>query len=524
MPDHSPDEFRLYAQRYLRDVAARAELDRRILAGEPPALEDVLSGHPPTSGSLALDVRGFAILWAEFLRTSQSHNTLSVKLLPLVEKLEVVPAAATIRAVWKHVGALPGHHTVFPPHTKTRLAWYAALVGCDGAAAQILSIADPLATVWRRAYSAGLASNVVFADPINADADFQNQILGAGILELATQAEQLSRFLPFVTNQISAEGILEFDDQVPEHDALDDADTEEAFSIVKELRSGAPAALPTHQVLRPVDGHKTSEKRDISKMYQALTAPMPLHRFTYQHTPTLERQWPHAVSIIRAIASELRYGQPIRFKPVLLVGGPGTGKTSLAIAIAELLGLRTIIYPCASSADNSFGGTPSRWSTASASTPLELIRQSGIANPIVILDEIEKAGNHRSGNLEAALLPFLEPHTSSRYHETALDMSADLSQVNYIATCNSLDGLTAPLRDRFRILRMPDPGPEHIGTLVRRIVEDIALETGQEGLLPPLDPDEEDVLRRIWTGGSLRSLRRAVDTMITVRSKFEVRQ
>ncbi|WP_279483215.1 AAA family ATPase [Aureimonas sp. SK2] len=523
----SPDELRRHAQQYLDDTAKRSAARDRILAGERPTLDELLSGLPPASGSLALDVRGTAILWLEHLR-SQPLTPTNQKLIPAVEKLETVPAAATLRPVWKQAVNFTVGHPAFPPgmSLKPRLAWYCALIQLEGAVGQVVGNFNPIASFWRRAYVAGLATGAVVANPNDVDPDFQEQILGAGVVELSTVNYMLEAYLPFVLGRLSAGHVVV--ERTPEEEAEDRELEQETVTLCSSLRtvskSGPETPAATHVVLRAVEGHRTAEKRDIGKMYAALTEPVPLRRMLMQHLRDLRQAWPHAVGIIDALGADLRFGEPIRFRPILLVGGPGTGKTSLAIAIAEVLELFSVVYPCATSADNSFGGTPSRWSTASASTPLELIRQSGIANPVVILDELEKAGRHHSGHLEHALLPFLEPHTASRYQETALEMSADLSAVNYLATCNSLDGISQPLRDRFRVMTMPDPGPEHVGALAQRIVSNLAIERKQEALIPPLDGEEEELLRQHWKGGSLRMLRRTVEAMLNVRDQLEVRQ
>lgn len=168
-------------------------------------------------------------------------------------------------------------------------------------------------------------------------------------------------------------------------------------------------------------------------------------------------------------------------RPTLLVGSPGSGKTSLAREIGTALGLATTIFPCASVADNSFGGTGAQWATRRASTPLEAIRRSSTANPLVILDEIEKTGLHgNNGSLLHAILPMLERHTASIYFEVGIERNADLSWVGFLATANDLTTVPAPLRDRFRIIQMPDPGPQHLGDLARRIVRDIAIENGTD--------------------------------------------
>ena len=241
-------------------------------------------------------------------------------------------------------------------------------------------------------------------------------------------------------------------------------------------------------------------------------------------TSALVEEWPHAADVIQRLLSGIRIGDVIKLRPTLLVGAPGTGKTSLLQTIAAMLDTPHFVFPCASSGDNSFGGTPARWHSSQLSTPGETIRQHQVANPIIILDELEKAGRHyENGSLTDALLPMLEAHTASQYFETALDAPIDLSHVSFVATANTLS-ISAPLKDRFDVVRMPDPGPEHIGSLAKRIVDDIRRKRGLvDGMIPPIAPDESDLLSKAWRGGSLRQLSRIVEAFVDNRDRLEIK-
>ncbi|MCC4298156.1 AAA family ATPase [Aurantimonas coralicida] len=285
-------------------------------------------------------------------------------------------------------------------------------------------------------------------------------------------------------------------------------------------------AGPTARVLNsPIATPKTQATKSLWTACEKIAnADLPLRTVYSDPTPALVEEWPHAGDVVRRLLAGINVGDVIKLRPTLLVGAPGTGKTSLLQAVAAMLDTPHLVFPCASSGDNSFGGTPARWHSAQLSTPGETIRQHGVANPVIILDELEKAGRHfENGSIVDALLPMLEAHTASQYFETALDAQIDLSHVSFVATANTLS-IPAPLRDRFDVVRMPDPGPEHIGPLARRIVDDIRRKRGLvDGMIPPFAPDEGDLLSRAWKGGSLRKLARIVEALVDNRDRLEIR-
>lgn len=283
---------------------------------------------------------------------------------------------------------------------------------------------------------------------------------------------------------------------------------------------------PTARVLTsPIATPKTMATKGLwTACEKIVNADLPLRTVYNDPTEALVVEWPHAGDVVRRLLTGIRVGDVIKLRPTLLVGAPGTGKTSLLQAIAAMLDTPHFVFPCASSGDNSFGGTPARWHSSQLSTPGETIRQHSVGNPIVILDELEKAGRHfENGSLVDALLPMLEAHTAEAYYETALDAPIDLSHVSFVATANTLS-IPAPLRDRFDVVRMPDPGPQHIGPLARRIVDDVRRKRGLvPGMIPPIAPDETELLKKAWRGGSLRQLARIVEALVENRDRLEIK-
>ncbi len=238
----------------------------------------------------------------------------------------------------------------------------------------------------------------------------------------------------------------------------------------------------------------------------------------------LVSRFPHAAAVIDRMLS-LAVGQRYaRLRPVLLVGPPGCGKTRLSRDICEAMGLAVTVYSCSGVADASLIGTNRQWGTGRASVPLQAIKRAMKASVAIVVDEVEKASTSRhNGSAQDGLLSLLDH--SARYHDPYLECDVDLSAVTYIATANSLQGITDPLRDRFLILAMPAPTQESLPVLVDGILADLRAETGQdEDWLPGLDGEEmEAVLANHRPGSSIRALRRLVEAVVSARAALSPR-
>lgn len=215
----------------------------------------------------------------------------------------------------------------------------------------------------------------------------------------------------------------------------------------------------------------------------------------------------------------------LKFPRIVFAGPPGCGKTSLAIALGKTFGIPTTVFSAGGVGDGQIAGTSRAWSTARLSVPAQAIVQSKIANPLIIIDEVEKAGTGRhNGNLTDALLALTEPTSSRQFFDPYLEAPVDLSAVSYLGTVNDADLLPSPLRDRFRIVHVPPPGVEHVPAIVKRMVEEIRTERGIDPLfMPDLAPDEIEILAEGWKPSSMRGLRGRVELMLKSRERLATR-
>ncbi len=142
------------------------------------------------------------------------------------------------------------------------------------------------------------------------------------------------------------------------------------------------------------------------------------------------------------------------------------------------------------------GGTDRRWATSEPAHPILAINRFGIANPFILVDELEKAATRTDhGRLWDSILPLLEGETAKSYPDPAFQTEVDLSHVSWIATANSVDPLPGPLRDRLRVLAMPAPRIQDLERLIAPVLAGIAESRWLDPrLVAALDGEEVDLV------------------------------
>jgi ATP-dependent Lon protease len=241
----------------------------------------------------------------------------------------------------------------------------------------------------------------------------------------------------------------------------------------------------------------------------------PLH----QVRDRLMFEFPYAINVIDFALADLVGRITVRLRPLLLVGDPGGGKSRFARRLGEVLGLNVWRTDASRSDGAVFAGTDRRWYSAEPCHSFLAIGQARHANPMVLLDEIEKAGTRSDyGRLWDCLLGFLEPETNARYADPALQVTIDLSHISYVATANTLDPLPSPVRDRFRVISFPKPTKDDLDALLPAVIADLTAERSLDRRwIEPLDGLEHDAVAIHWRGGSVRRLRRVVEAVLRER-------
>ena len=195
----------------------------------------------------------------------------------------------------------------------------------------------------------------------------------------------------------------------------------------------------------------------------------------------LEAAMPNFREPINLLRNALALGEvskgPVRVPPMLLLGLPGVGKTLFSHRVAELMGAsHAAIAFDQPSAGANLRGTEKYWGNTESGMLFNLICLGEFANPVILLDEIDKSCSG-SGRREveplAQLHSALEPQTSRRTVDASTEIEFDCSLVTFIATANSLRGLTMPILSRLEVFVVDPPDPSEAVGIARAVVAQV---------------------------------------------------
>ncbi len=211
--------------------------------------------------------------------------------------------------------------------------------------------------------------------------------------------------------------------------------------------------------------------------------------------------------LTRYLGLSIAGGAGFNVMPVLLLGEPGVGKTHFGKRLAAVLGTEfEFISMNALSAGFVITGSSSTWKGAKCGKVAERLVRGNFANPVVLLDEVEKASGSTQSDPMAALYQLLEPETSRAFHDEFIDIDLDASQVFWVLTANSLEGIPPALLSRMAIYEVPSPTPDQAAGIAKRVYVGLLRELKLQNVESALSDGVLDKLSEV----SPREMRKAL--------------
>ena len=297
-----------------------------------------------------------------------------------------------------------------------------------------------------------------------------------------------------------------------------------SFADYVERSLGASRAgdRPTRIVVREIGG--ANDARGIVDIYAPLTRPLPLgggHLDPKEIAAELMEEMPWFRQAIARLENDLRIAhfadRPyLKFRPLLLVGPAGVGKSRFARRLAQIAGVGyRYLNAGGKSSGADFVGNGRSHEAPTPCAPAEAIFRSRFANPIMFVDEIDKAAkNLAAGKLEDALLAVLEPETARRYYDECLQADVDLFYVNYMLAANDRMNINDIMRSRVSVETVEKPPSDAFPHIARSIMNEVATDYGLDRSAMPGPAEFKKAEYEFKAGRSIREIKRIMIDML----------
>ncbi len=176
----------------------------------------------------------------------------------------------------------------------------------------------------------------------------------------------------------------------------------------------------------------------------------------------------------RHVALAQDCGDALAVTPMLLLGAPGIGKTHFARKLADLLGTGMTLVPMSSmTAGWLLSGASSQWKGAKPGKVFEALVDGEYANPVIVVDEIDKANSDAQYDPLGALYSLLEHDTAQKFTDEFAEVAIDASQVIWITTANDERAIPEPIRNRMNVFWVDAPDPDAARQIARNLYRSI---------------------------------------------------
>jgi hypothetical protein len=234
---------------------------------------------------------------------------------------------------------------------------------------------------------------------------------------------------------------------------------------LKRIQSNGLSKIP----LKSIGDSSSEQAIDLLKRFGNLLKPMTASIVDMDvdevwQTLHEEYPWMDDVNEEICIAIDECAGSAFKIKNLIIAGPPGIAKTFYANRIAEILSLKSSMRQISgSNYAMLINGSERGWSSSHPSLPAHVMSCAGRRNPLIIVDEIDKAASH---DVIYAFLPFLESHTAAKYEDNCLLGPLDASDVNWIFTANDISNLPAPFLSRCKVIKPRYPNIRDLNSVI----------------------------------------------------------
>jgi ATP-dependent Lon protease len=212
----------------------------------------------------------------------------------------------------------------------------------------------------------------------------------------------------------------------------------------------------------------------------------------------------------RHVALAQDSGDGIEITPMLLLGPPGIGKTHFARQLADLLGTGMSLVPMSSmTAGWLLSGASSQWKGAKPGKVFEALVDGQYANPVIVVDEIDKASSDAQYDPLGSLYSLLEHDTAETFMDEFAEVAIDASQVIWIMTANDDRCIPEPILNRMNVFEIDAPTQEQARAIARNLYVSIR---GEHGWGRRFDEEPADDVLDALAELAPREMRRALMT------------
>jgi ATP-dependent Lon protease len=212
----------------------------------------------------------------------------------------------------------------------------------------------------------------------------------------------------------------------------------------------------------------------------------------------------------RHVALAQDAGDGIEITPMLLLGPPGIGKTHFARQLADLLGTGMSLVPMSSmTAGWLLSGASSQWKGAKPGKVFEALVDGQYANPVIVVDEIDKASADAQYDPLGSLYSLLEHDTAGTFMDEFAEVAIDASQVIWIMTANDERALPEPILNRMNVFEIDPPTHEQARGIARNLYRAIR---GEHGWGRRFEEEPGDEVLDLLAALAPREMRRALMT------------